>query len=65
MQARDINSPNQIVGHFLPPIGSLTKLKNCAGNVNNSAMHSATEIKTFVSLKWQVPSDFSGTVVFK
>ncbi|XP_036332126.1 putative ferric-chelate reductase 1 homolog [Rhagoletis pomonella] len=64
VQARNRNSPHQIIGQFNPSSDGRAKLMNCEDSVGNSATHTNPGPKQSVSLEWQSPVDFLGEVVF-
>ncbi|XP_011186308.1 putative ferric-chelate reductase 1 homolog isoform X2 [Zeugodacus cucurbitae] len=64
VQARNRNSPHQIIGQFNPSTDGSAKLMNCENSVGNSATHTSPGPKQTVSLEWLSPVDFLGDVVF-
>ncbi|XP_014093279.2 putative ferric-chelate reductase 1 homolog isoform X1 [Bactrocera oleae] len=64
VQARNRNSPHQIIGQFNPTSDGSAKLMNCENSVGNSVTHTNPGAKQSVSLEWLSPVDFLGEVVF-
>ncbi|XP_067633151.1 putative ferric-chelate reductase 1 homolog isoform X4 [Eurosta solidaginis] len=64
VQARNRNSPHQIIGQFNSSLDGRVKLMNCENSVGNSATHANPTPKQSASLEWQSPLDFLGEVVF-
>lgn len=64
LQARSVESPERIVGHFEPPADNLFQLMSCTGT-DDTATHTSRGPKNHISLQWLAPSDFVGAVVFK
>lgn len=65
IQARNVLLPHDIVGNFAPSTDKLFRLMNCNGGTENSATHTSPVLKSGVSLKWQAPAGFTGSVVLK
>ncbi|XP_058125486.1 putative ferric-chelate reductase 1 homolog isoform X1 [Anopheles ziemanni] len=63
LQARQVDPPNSIVGHFVSTDTDAIKLIECQGP-NDTATHTSTSQKRDLTLEWTAPEGFVGDVVF-
>lgn len=63
IHARNLNTPYEVVGRFLPSSDGLVKLISCADQ-EDTATHVSPAPKSNLILEWQAPTNFIGEVVF-